>query len=120
MPCILRARRVSRRLDTLIKIAVAQERFASGRSGLFPNGHTRVFIFSEAGELDMPNVILGGESSPGESHPEALAEPSVRLSPHSAPIRQTRQSSRVASGRRDPRIPSQAVVENGSLELCVV
>ena len=28
-------------------------------------------------------------SRPRESHPEPLAEPSVRLSPHSAPIRQT-------------------------------
>ena len=35
------------------------------------------------------------ESRPAEFHRQPLAEPSVRLSPHSAPIRQTRQSSRL-------------------------
>ncbi len=29
------------------------------------------------------------ESRPGESHPEPLAEPYVKLSPHTAPIAQT-------------------------------
>jgi hypothetical protein len=32
----------------------------------------------------MPEMAHIGESSPGESHPEALAEPSMRLLPHSA------------------------------------
>ena len=89
-------------------------------SDAFPRDVFRALVASDSYEGDVPDMIRIRESSPGESHPEALAEPSVRLSPHSAPIRQTRQSSRVASGRRDPRIPSQAVVENGSLELCVV
>ena len=44
-------------------------------------------------------------SRPGESHPEPLAEPSVKLSPHSAPIRQTRRPYRFANGRRDPTVP---------------
>src|SRR5215471_13428329 len=37
-------------------------------------------------------------SRPGESHPGPLAEPSVKLSPHSAPIRQTRRPYRFANG----------------------
>jgi hypothetical protein len=44
-------------------------------------------------------------SRPAELHRRPLVEPSVRLSPHSAPIRQTCRSSRVASERRDPRAP---------------
>ena len=41
-----------------------------------------------------------GVSRPAELHRQPLAEPSVRLSPHSAPIRQTCRSSRSASARR--------------------
>jgi hypothetical protein len=52
-------------------------------------------------------------SRPAEFHRQPLVEPSVRLSPHSAPIRQTCRSSRVASERRDPRAPWQAVGETG-------
>jgi hypothetical protein len=41
-------------------------------------------------------------SRPMELHHRPLAEPSVRLSPHSAPIRQTCRPHRVANVRRDP------------------
>src|SRR5215468_8461588 len=44
-------------------------------------------------------------SRPMEFHRRPLAEPSVRLSPHSAPIRQTRRPYRFANGRRDPTAP---------------
>ena len=44
-------------------------------------------------------------SRPAELHRQPLVEPSVRLSPHSAPIRQTHRSSRYASERRDPHAP---------------
>jgi hypothetical protein len=87
---------------------------------LFSDDFPGVLVISQPHEFDVANMIRIGESSPGESHPEALAEPSVRLSPHSAPIRQTRQSYRFASVQRDPRIPSQVVVETGSLGLCGV
>jgi len=55
----------------------------------------------------------GGVSSPGELHPEALAEPDVNLSAHPAPIKQTCQSYRYPSGRREPFAPGQAVAETG-------
>ncbi len=54
-----------------------------------------------------------GVSSPGELHPEALAEPDVNLSAHPAPIKQTCQSYRYPSGRREPFAPGQAVAETG-------
>ena len=57
-------------------------------------------------------------SRPAEFHHRPLAEPNVKLSPHSAPIKQTRQSYRFANVQRDPRIPSQAVEETDSLGLC--
>src|SRR5215831_1279429 len=50
-------------------------------------------------------VVAERVSRPAELHRQPLVEPSVRLSPHSAPIRQTCRSSRVASERRDPRAP---------------
>src|ERR1700730_2506104 len=59
-------------------------------------------------------------SRPAELHRQPLTEPSVRLSPHSAPIRQTHQSSRSANVQRYPRIPSPAVVGTDSLGLCGV
>src|SRR6516165_6998624 len=52
-------------------------------------------------------------SRPGESHPGPLAEPSVKLSPHSAPIRQTRRPYRFANGRREPTVPYRAVQRTG-------
>ena len=51
-----------------------------------------------------------GVSRPGEFHPQPLAEPSVRLSPHSAPIRQTCRPKRSASERRGPHFPLPSVV----------
>src|SRR5271167_2362469 len=59
-------------------------------------------------------------SRPAELHRQPLTEPSVRLSPHSAPIRQTHQSSRSANVQRYPRIPSPAVLGTDSLGLCGV
>ena len=44
-------------------------------------------------------------SSPGESHPEPLAEPDVNLSAHPAPIKQTLRSYRYPSVRREPCVP---------------
>src|SRR5512132_3876429 len=38
-------------------------------------------------------------SSPGESHPRALTEPDMKLSPHPAPTIQPRAARRVATGR---------------------
>ena len=49
--------------------------------------------------LDFP---AGGSSSGGGSHPSALTEPSVKLSPHWALIRRTSRFSRVASVQRSP------------------
>ena len=47
-------------------------------------------------------------SRPAELHHRPLAEPSVRLSPHSAPIRQTCRSYRSASVQRGPRFLGRA------------
>src|SRR5712691_437197 len=59
-------------------------------------------------------------SRPAELHRQPLTEPSVRLSPHSAPIRQTHQSSRSANVQRFPRIASPVVLGTDSLGLCGV
>src|SRR5580693_2106352 len=59
-------------------------------------------------------------SRPAGFHRRPLAEPSVRLSPHSAPIRQTCRSYRAANVRKDSRFPGQAFRESdprGSCEL---
>jgi hypothetical protein len=61
-----------------------------------------------------------GVSRPAGFHHRPLAELSVRLSPHSAPIRQTCRSCRAASVRRGPRFHGQAFRESeprGSCEL---
>src|SRR4051794_10164300 len=55
-------------------------------------------------------------SRPAGSHRQPLSEPSVRLSPHWAPIRQTCRSYQFASARRDSRDPEPAVAETGSRE----
>src|SRR5512132_582945 len=67
-----------------------------------------------------PHRVAASErlSRPAEFHHRPLAEPSVKLSPHSAPIKQTRQSFRSANVQRDPRIPSQAVEGTDSLGFC--
>src|SRR4029453_4586677 len=57
-------------------------------------------------------------SRPIEFHHRPLAEPSVRLSPHSAPIRQTRRPYRFANGRRDPTALQRAVQRTGPLGWC--
>jgi hypothetical protein len=66
----------------------------------------------------VPSPTVVRESSPGELHSEALAEPSVKLSPHSAPIRQTHQSYQDSSARKDPLVPLRAVEEIGSPGPC--
>src|SRR5271165_950046 len=72
-------------------------------------------------EVPFPVLPANVRSSrPAELHRQPLTEPSVRLSPHSAPIRQTRQSSRSANVQRYPRIPSPAVLGTDSLGLCGV
>jgi len=65
----------------------------------------------------VPETVLPAdmrESRPWESHPEPLAEPDMNLSAHPAPIKQTLQSCRYPSVRREPFVPRQAVVETGS------
>jgi hypothetical protein len=59
-----------------------------------------------------------GESSPEESHPQALVERCVSLSTHTAPIRQTYRPYRVASARRGPDAYQQAAEETGSPGSC--
>ena len=44
--------------------------------------------------------LAGRESSPGEFHPKALAEPYVNVSVHTAPIIQPGKAYRVANGQR--------------------
>lgn len=51
------------------------------------------------------------ESRPVEFHHQPLAEPSVRFSSHSAPIRRTYRSCRVASERRDRAAQSRACLK---------
>src|SRR6202048_1989351 len=53
-------------------------------------------------------------SRPAEFHRQPLAEPSVRLSPHSAPIRQTCRSFRSASVRRVRRLSLRCFGESDS------
>src|SRR5438445_13201304 len=53
--------------------------------------------------FELRTIILSRVSRPMELHHRPLVEPSVKLSPHSAPIRQTHQSFRAASVRGDPR-----------------
>src|SRR6266446_5445228 len=64
--------------------------------------------------LAAPRAKTVGSSRPAELHRQPLTEPSVKLSPHSAPIRQTHQSSRSANVQRYPRIPSPAVLGTDS------
>ncbi len=61
-------------------------------------------IFDLSGS--MANKV--GLSRPAEFHHRPLAEPSVRLSPHSAPIRQTFRSYRSASVQRGSRFLGRA------------
>jgi CheY-like chemotaxis protein len=57
-------------------------------------------------------------SRPGESHLQALSEPSMRLSPHSAPIRQTCRSYQSASVRKGSRNSYSAAVGSDSRGPC--
>jgi hypothetical protein len=57
-------------------------------------------------------------SRPMGLHHRPLAEPSVRLSPHSAPIRQTCRSYRCSSARKEPLAPLQALEERCSHGPC--
>jgi hypothetical protein len=116
---------------------VPQQDRAQVRS-LFPNRrvHASPRFFFQSPQLSLPPLAhrlaqyrempLPGFraavrlSRPAEFHHRPLAEPNVKLSLHSAPIKQTRQSSRFASVQRDPRTPSQAVEETDSLGLCGV
>jgi hypothetical protein len=54
--------------------------------------HCVVLIIPQADELCVPQMIRSGESSPGESHPEALSEPYLNLSAHTAPAMEPRRS----------------------------
>ena len=59
-----------------------------------------------------PGRAIMRVSRPAGFHHRPLAEPSVRLSPHSAPIRQTCRSYRAANVRKDSRFPGQAFRES--------
>ena len=92
--------------------------------GDWPNKLRAAIVRLFAGQASVPTddikETLLRLSRPAEFHHRPLAEPNVKLSLHSAPIKQTRQSSRFASVQRDPRTPSQAVEETDSLGLCGV
>src|SRR5258708_39314586 len=45
-------------------------------------------------------------NSPGEFHPEALAEPDVRLAPHAAPVTQPRAERYASERTTAERVPS--------------
>ena len=53
-------------------------------------------------------------SSGGESHPSALTEPDVKLSPHPAPTLQPRAARRVATGQRAAGPAAQCALTNAS------
>ena len=56
-----------------------------------------------------PGIVkLSRASRPAEFHRQPLSEPSVKLSPHWAPIRRTSRSYRVSSVRRSPGTPQPA------------
>jgi len=65
-------------------------------------------------QLEVPCGEAQTCENPWELHRQPLAEPSVRLSPHSAPIRQTCRSSRSASARRVLRCSLRCFGESGS------
>src|ERR1039457_1840208 len=80
-------------------------------SNLLPDRPHR-FVGNSRTEIDeeLPLPILRSPrpkrlSRPMEFHHRPLAEPSVRLSPHSAPIRQTTRPYRAATERRAPPPP---------------
>jgi hypothetical protein len=62
------------------------------------------------GDMTLPHRFPRSEtvSRPAGLHHRPLAEPSVRLSPHSAPIRRTCRSGRAASVRKDSHFHGQA------------
>ena len=63
-----------------------------------------VAYLSEITEKVIREEVHGetGVSRPAEFHRQPLSEPSVKLSPHWAPIRRTSRSYRVSSARRSP------------------
>src|SRR5271157_5072946 len=65
--------------------------------------------------MDNANALV---SRPAELHRQPLAEPSVRLSPHWAPIRPTRRSCRDASARRGQGVFVPAFQQSRRRELC--
>src|SRR5260370_3893140 len=58
-------------------------------------------------------------SRPAGFHRQPLSEPSMKLSLHSAPIRQTCRACQSASARKGLHILVPVVVETGSREPCV-
>ena len=63
--------------------------------------------------LTVERFPLGPESSPGEFHPKALAEPYVNVSIHTAPIIQpgeVHQATNVQSARAGAKRPARASV----------
>ena len=57
-------------------------------------------------------ATIGGSSSPGESHPQALIDPDVNLSIHPALIAQPSVASPFANGQTDWLPSSQCVLTN--------
>ncbi len=63
-------------------------------------------------------LSAGWASRPAGSHRQPLSEPSVKLSLHSAPIRQTCRSCQSPSARRGSRVPGKAAAERDSPGPC--
>ncbi len=67
--------------------------------------------FRREEEINRVTRFVDGESRPGEFHPRPLAERCVNLSTHTAPIRQTRPSSRLTSDRTDRDLSFTALLD---------
>jgi hypothetical protein len=65
--------------------------------------------FRDSDHVGTQTILLSRASRPAEFHRQPLSEPSVKLSPHWAPIRRTSRSYRVSSARRSPGTPQPAV-----------
>jgi len=102
------------RLKALMTIRHFVQLFPFPLDRLLRRKHVQIFPRTSFQIAVVPKRL----SRPLEFHHRPLAEPSVRLSPHSAPIRQTPRRCRVASERRDPTGPSQAVLQTGPPRSC--
>jgi hypothetical protein len=70
-----------------------------------------VYVLQRTNTLDGEWVV----SRPAGLHRQPLSEPCVKLSPHTAPIRQTNRWLRYASGQRLRPVSGLAALESGQL-----